>query len=170
MRVCQDCTHYENATGYDPRDDETYYLMKCKRTGYVTDDLEPCDEWEGDPERMEERISELRRELDSYDQTHMRLPLDADGVPIRIGDMLTENGDPCKFEVMSLTYYEDCVDVNACGSNPKLCHHVKPRTIEDVLGDAVGELFNANISTGSTEWDEVIAKYADELREMGGDA
>lgn len=42
----------------------------------------------------------------------------------------------------------------------------KPRTLEDVLGEAVGELFNADISTGSTEWDEVIAKYAEEIRGM----
>ena len=94
------------------------------------------DYWKLHADCWADKHAELQAKLDSYDETHVLLPLDADGVPIRIGDMLTENGDPCKFEVMSLTYYEDCVDVNACGANPKLCTHVKPRTIEDVLRDA----------------------------------
>lgn len=114
--------------------DELDQIEELKKDCAIWHDL--AKRWETECDRQLERIDELHAKLDAIAETHMPLPLDADGVPIRIGDMLTENGDPCKFEVMSLTYYEDCVDVNACGANPKLCTHVKPRTIEDVLRDA----------------------------------
>lgn len=75
----------------------------------------------------------LEREIS---ERYMELPLDADGVPIRIGDTVREVDDRVPMKVMSLTFYEDCVDVNACGMNPNLLRHVKPRTLEDVLLDA----------------------------------
>lgn len=100
----------------------------------------------------------------------MELPVDADGVPIRPDDLMactafdTNNFDG-KEHVMAVGN-GFWVDKDGCTHIPSETRHVKPRTIEDVLSDAVGELFNADISTGSTEWDEVIAKYAEEIRGM----
>lgn len=115
----------------------------------------------------------LRAKLDAYDETHMPLPLDAEGVPIRLWDKVQfVDGDytSAPVEVCAVSNYYAYYGEGKHFYRANMCRHVKPRTIEDVLGDAVGELFNADISTGSTEWDDVIAKYADELRKMGGDA
>lgn len=94
-------------------------------------------------------------------ERYMLLPCDADGVPIRIGDTVREIIDCVPMKVMSLTFYEDCVDVNACGMNPKLLFHVNPRTIEDVLRDLVDGI-------GSVDFDALtaIGKAADEIREL----
>ena len=105
---------------------------------------------------------EIQAEIESR---YKRLPVDADGVPIRFGDTVREVDDCVPMKVMSLTFYEDCVDVNTCGMNPKLLVHVKPRTVEDVLEEFVDD----------RDWEEspdsyknikrrLIAKYAAELR------
>ena len=107
--------------------------------------------------------SEIEREIA---EKYMELPVDADGVLIRIGDTVSEVSDCVPMKVMSLTFYEDCVDVNACGMNPKLLVHVKPRTVEDVLVEFYGEFAKAKYGEDS----EVLSHYADEIRELlGGD-
>ena len=109
-----------------------------------------------------EEIDEIAEESEAeIDSRYMLLPCDADGVPIRIGDTVREMDDCVPMKVMSLTFYEDCVDVNACGMNPKLLFHVKPRTIEDVLRDLVDGI-------GDVEFDALtaIGEAADEIREL----
>lgn len=96
-------------------------------------------------------------------ERYMELPVDADGVLIRLGDTLREVDDSVPMKVTSLTFYEDCVDVNACGMNPNLLRHVKPRTIEDALREFASQ--QHGITT--EENDALLAKYADELRNMG---
>lgn len=97
-------------------------------------------------------IDEIEREIA---EKYIELPVDADGVLIRIGDTVRELDDCVPMKVMSLTFYEDCVDVNACGMNPNLLRHVKPRTVEDVLRDFLDE----KVYTSKT-----YERYADELR------
>ena len=109
-----------------------------------------------------EEINEIADEIEAeIESRYMLLPCDADGVPIRIGDTVREMDDCVPMKVMSLTFYEDCVDVNACGMNPKLLFHVKPRTIEDVLRDLVDGI-------GDVEFDALtaIGEAADEIREL----
>ena len=88
----------------------------------------------------------------------MELPVDADGVPIRIGDTVCEVDVRVPIEVMSLTFYEDCVDVNVCGMNPNMLRHVKPRTLEDVMS----EYAELSASQDVKKYHEV----SDELREI----
>lgn len=95
-------------------------------------------------------------------ERYIELPCDADGVPIRIGDTVREMDDCVPMKVMSLTFYEDCVDVNACGMNPKLLFHVKPRTIEDVLADFASKQHGIT----KEENDALIAECAEEIREL----
>ena len=95
------------------------------------------------------------------DEHYLLLPLDADDVPIRFGDSVCEVDDSIPMKVMSFTYYEDCVDVNACGMNPRFLRHVKPRTIEDVLCDMIHEYGSTDALT-----ETIAAKYAAELRGM----
>lgn len=122
--------------------------------------------YRGEP-TLEMIADEIQAEVDSR---YMLLPVDADGVPIRIGDTVREMDDCVPMKVMSLTFYEDCVDVNACGMNPKLLFHVNPRTIEDVLRDLANEVWEASITCQIT-WsdsglDGIEERYAERIREL----
>lgn len=102
-------------------------------------------------------------------ERYMELPVDADGVPIHVGDCL-QLGDT-RGEVVALTY---------CPANGKLpwewqcdtgdwyntafAYHVKPRTVEDVLH----ECFHDCMYKYPTGIESVIAKYAEEIRGMMG--
>lgn len=119
---------------------------------------------------MTKYADEIEREVS---ERYMPLPVDADGVPIRVGDLIefgskgerlevthigwTRHGDP----TISYRRPNGTLDCSCIGSE---CRHVKPRTIEDVLRDCCNEW---NEHCGS-EWEQgVYAKYADELRSMG---
>ena len=105
---------------------------------------------------------------------YMRLPVDANGVPIHLYDKLLKStgaAKPTYGEVVGIS--DDSVFFNAkqgWESNwSKLTRHVKPRTLEDILGDYV----EAWDSRAITERDaqEITAEFADEIRELlGGDA
>ena len=121
--------------------------------------------------KFDELIDEIEREID---ERFMELPVDADGVPIHMGDTL-QLGDT-RGEVVALNY---------CPNNGKLpwewqcdtgnwyntafARHVKPRTVEDVLEEFLHA--SADVcAEANCELEEQIAKYADELRELlGGD-
>lgn len=109
------------------------------------------------------RIAELQSKLDAYDETDMELPKDADGEYIRIGDTVVEIDGTSPFKVMSLTYYENRVDVSACGCDPRLLRHVNPRTIEDVIMDAINDAFD-----GEEGYSVIVKDAADEIRELLG--
>ena len=116
-------------------------------------------------------IDEIEAEIESR---YMLLPVDADGVPIRIGDTVREMDDCVPMKVMSLTFYEDCVDVNACGMNPKLLFHVNPRTIEDILADFAKDVNASKFDFLSADGQQAYKKRllaainetADEIREL----
>lgn len=107
-------------------------------------------------------------------ERYMELPLDADGVPIRVGDELY-NGEVIAFGGLAeggvVFVHRGFEDGNyileAFASD--VTHHVKPRTVEDVLVDmletAVGYSdAHTTVALGAVE------RYAAELRDMlGGD-
>lgn len=113
---------------------------------------------------------------------YMRLPVDADGVPIHIGDVLEcdANGYKGTFTVFAIG--NDTVvgnhDIEWIRDNPSkwfhvasYCHHVKPRTLEDVLRDVWKEALDYAKSDMWRNPEEVFAERADEIRELlGGDA
>ena len=107
---------------------------------------------------------ELAAKLAEYDQTHMELPLDADGVLIHMGDVVAAQ-DEQPFEVRAfqldgLGWFA----IERLGSqwNVNQLHHVKSRTIEDVLS----EFAAAQHGITQEENDELLAAAARELREI----
>lgn len=105
----------------------------------------------------------------------MELPVDADGVPIRVGDELEchANGYDGTFTVFAInnSVAVGNHDIEWIRRNPdkwfhvaSFCTHVKPRTLEDVLADYASK--QHGITT--EEHDELIAKYAAEIRELLG--
>ena len=117
-------------------------------------------------------------------ERYMLQPVDADGVPIRVGDKLYV--DECEFVANGITFYHNTwrvvTDFAAFddGYLPRVdhqmrwakdCRHVKPRTLEDVLRDVWKEALDYEKSDMWRNPDEVFEERADEIRELlGGDA
>ena len=104
---------------------------------------------------------------------YMRLPVDADGVPIHLYDKLLKSTGapkPTYGEVVGIS--DDSVFFNAkkgWETNwSKLTRHVKPRTVEDILCELEGLRGNGAM------YEDVVTRaaiLARELRELlGGDA
>lgn len=114
-------------------------------------------------------------------ERYMELPVDADGVPIRVGDLIefgkkgerlevthfgwTSHGDP----TVAYRRPNGTLDCSCIGDE---CRHVKPRTVEDVLEDFIAAYDEWDCNTYDDERmagrRELFAKYADELRELVG--
>lgn len=116
----------------------------------------------------DEIADEIEREVS---ENYLRCPLDADGVPIRLGDRLDSFGE--QFTCEWIEYDTDNVSVGYATSNGELppafapdeCEHVKTRTVEDVLRAFYHDASDADAFC-TVRLDDVLAKYADELRVM----
>lgn len=110
---------------------------------------------------------EIEREVS---ERYMPLPLDADGVPIRVGDKMrngtvTSIWDSGKGWEIILDYYRSAH--RPCD----LTHYHRP-TIEDVLFEILEKAAPRGFEDGSYVFglsDDEIAKYADKLREVIAD-
>ena len=107
-------------------------------------------------------IDEIEREVADM----VPLPVDADGVPIHVGDWITGDWD-AKAKVVAITsedvYWWEPDGCHWCHAH-EVRHHHAP-TVEDVLD----EFANAVLGCGVTE-DEVqrvISEYAAKLRLVG---
>lgn len=113
-------------------------------------------------------------------ERYMLLPVDADGVPIRVGDVLEcdANGYEGTFTVFAVGNKSAIGnhEIEWIKGNPdkwfhiaSYCHHVKPRTLEDVLRDCCDEYYKAYKSEYAINLADIYRKYADEIRKLGGD-
>ena len=137
---------------------------------------DPCD---GCAKQLHLMASEIEAEIA---ERYMELPVDADGVPIRPDDLMActafdTNDFDGKEHVMAVGN-GFWVDKDGCTHIPSETHHVKPRTLEDVLEDYVVEYQtrHARSEFGAEHFDhvdvhEMVKRCADEIRELlGGDA
>lgn len=103
------------------------------------------------------------------DSRYMQLPVDADGMPIHPGDKLKSiwindgkgvqvegvNGDEVFVRLGDI--------VMSCDADKQ--HHVKPRTVEDVLREFADEATDID-GRDDEEWIPMLVRYANELRGM----
>ena len=107
---------------------------------------------------------------------YVPLPVDADGEPIRVGDMVRMKllfggmSRPLVVDRMELSRGKDgdlwCVALDtdeACWNQPSLLHHYIPPIVEDVLREFAEEY--AHDENGVESW--LIEKYAAKLRLAG---
>ena len=129
------------------------------------------------------RASERREDVTLWGVDYVALPVDADGVPIHIGDVM-EWSDGGTFEVVGIgnggtlyyldTYDDGTVGVEWTAAGDKRHHHAP--TVEDVLTEFAQEMNeNLGMYTGEAidadEWrkadERTIAEYAAKLRLVG---
>ena len=142
------------------------------------------DEWKAEHGQMWLKgYSECHAELMEGNETlasdlercgWVRLPVDADGVPIHVGDVVTMQllfggeSKPLVVDRMELSQGRDgdlwCVALDTdkgCWNQPSLMRHYTPPTVEDVLDEFFGK---ANLPDGTQTRAEIIAEYAKRLR------
>lgn len=101
-------------------------------------------------------------------ERYMPLPLDADGVPIHVGDSVEYPSGVCD-DVRFITIYNNAFWINEGEWLASKCRHVKTRTVEDVLRE-FAESGTPTGEGGVLFETALIEKYADELRDLfGGD-
>lgn len=128
--------------------------------------------------RIADRIdAEHERQLevlyrDMSDAEWVRLPLDADGVPIRVGDVM-EGTCPSGKHVNGT--------VNAIGDGvfwlsnvqfslkPNYMHHHHAPTVEDVLREFANQFAPEATTLSDQDFDEIISEYAAKLRLAEGE-
>lgn len=107
----------------------------------------------------------------------VRLPTDADGVPIRVDDVMEWPTTGETFEVVgigdgTLFYIEDGNELaDWTGASTKRHHH-EP-TVEDVLREFTDEVWNRcceGATASDSGIDELVAEFAAKLRLAGEDA
>jgi len=109
---------------------------------------------------------------EEVDKAYMRLPVDADGVPIHVGDVVYSKIWPDGVMVYEISFTDNdgdrVYDDSGMYCLSGVCSHVKPRTVEDVLLDFLKESRDFSLKR-SGEVDEAIKRYSSELK-MRGDA
>lgn len=111
----------------------------------------------------------------------VRLPVDADGVPIHVGDVVTMQllfggeSKPLVVDRMELSHGRDgdlwyvALDTDkGCWNKPSLMRHYTPPTVEDVLREFADKVCNSGHQWGLDAKD-TIAEYAAKLRLAGED-
>jgi len=120
-----------------------------------------------------EMISVIADEIEAeIAKRFMELPVDADGVPIKPGDMVGSEISKRK-RVWMVSSSAFAVYGDLSGYNPKAFTHVKPRTLEDVMREFTDEIiewsgYSGPVKDGKT-WSDVYTKYADEIRATFGE-
>lgn len=131
------CTAIAEAFGIDCKHEKTCRDCITKMMTAIADriDLEMMEN-----ERLEKENDDLKAELADWKgnaegfqpDTYMKLPLDADGEPIRIGDVLYSNGNECRVVSITVKADEACVGVHTDEGaflpsvNPKYLSRKKP--------------------------------------------
>ena len=110
----------------------------------------------------------------------VRLPVDADGVPIHVGDVVTMQllfggeSKPLVVDRMELSHGRDgdlwCIALDTdkgCWNQPSLMRHYTPPTVEDVLREFAEKVTDSQIPGVHPTYEEAIAEYAAKLRLAG---
>ena len=114
------------------------------------------------------KVSELLDEAeDEIAERFMELPVDADGVPIREGDVVQfvndAGGTGAAVEVCAISEHYVYYGEGKHFYRAVNCRHVKPRTVEDVLRELADV---ARLDRAHDLDDGDIEGFADEIREL----
>lgn len=111
-----------------------------------------------------ERLEKYRAAVDAMLKEYVKLPVDADGNPVRVGDrMAFEDGE--EFDVIGISdstlfYVDDDFADAAAWTQAGNKHHVKPDSWECIITDALKFAGNGGVPAGAR-----FADYAEEFVE-----
>lgn len=114
-------------------------------------------------DRIDAEYQKAIRELNNLADTSVLLPVDADGVPIHIGDVMDKGRVTCIRDCGK--GWEVILDSLYTFDTPTL-HHRAP-TVEDVLREFTDEVWNRcceGATASDSGIDELVAEYAAKLR------
>lgn len=119
-----------------------------------------------------ERFDALTDIVDRIDEAianeYVRLPKDADGEPIHIGDVMETFACPAqdyrKLVVYAIAECDVMSTENEFFAFNEIRHYHKP-TVEDVLREMCLEI-DRRCERGGIDYDELFAEYAEKLREV----
>lgn len=123
---------------------------------------------------LEEENAGLRAKLEAFiqsDDSYMKLPLDADGVPIHIGDVLYSSGNECRVVSVTVKADEACVGVHTDEGaflpsvNPKYLSRKNTEPLESEVLDADG----VPIEVGDTVYCDEEVRPLEVVRLHAGD-
>ncbi len=108
-------------------------------------------------------VDEAREMVFSMPNHRVALPVDADGVPIHLGDEVHHTYDLPKFHypVETLALTEEGWEVDGC--NPCTLQHWKAPTVEDVLQEF------RDVVQECQDTEDTVAEYARRIKEAMGD-
>ena len=133
-----------------------------------------ADEIEAEIAERERLLKQSKSATEDYykdmiAEEFMKLPVDADGVPIRVGDWLRY----CDFKIQAAAlspervyWWDEYTDGHWVRGVE--CRHVKPRTLEDVLADIANDAATMADGKEHRHSPESMAPYASEIRELLG--
>ena len=127
--------------------------------------------------RTEHGAPTLSQIADEIENTYMKLPVDADGVPIKPGDLIELDYDEGKYQftVETVIFDGDRWDLGYEGDTTEDCarveyehmrHIVQPETVESILEEFAPRWLDT-YNTGRKL--ELIAEYADRIRALEGE-
>ena len=159
-------------------------------TSMPVDHINMCLFIEGMLDRVDAEHDELLKNAyediasDEFLEGHgwVKLPVDADGAPIRVGDVVTMQllfggeSKPLVVDRMELSHGRDgdlwCIALDTdkeCWNQPNRMRHYTPPTVEDVLREFASDI--ADVLGGDDfrleDNDELFAEYAAKLRLAG---
>lgn len=103
---------------------------------------------------------------DEIEAAYMKLPVDADGVPIRPGDVLTSSSGTDTVAAVDEAGF--CYFINDEIPNYTYAAHYthKPETIEDILMDAMQWAFYMPYATRNLDAEDKVKEYAERIRKV----
>ena len=113
----------------------------------------------------ERKVAEVASGWDYWESTHVELPKDADGVPIRVGDVLDGHGKT--IEVVEMRHGRSgwvliSRDGNGYADTFAFAHHHAP-TVEDVLRQVIACANNGTHVHGALDTEQIVAEFAAKL-------
>ena len=121
------------------------------------------------PDEVSEYVDAIERELE---ERYVELPVDGDGVPIHIGDKVTQVSDR-PTPVLGITYHKStppsiCIERGDLWIDADTLHHYKSPTVEDILREFADLVREEQVERAQIS-DEAIAEFAERLQLKEGE-
>ena len=150
-----------------PYDSVTMNEMKefdaCTVSDFLNKVADEIDAEEAEMRGFCKRVEEAaknREDLDVFGTEYMALPLDKNGEPWHVGDVINYGDGGCKVVYISPTHVRlNSYDLYTVSVVADKYEHYKEPTVEDVLMVLINE-----VCGDSSPDDEIIAKYAAKLQ------